>query len=259
MLLTQSRRPNGTRLSVMLASLVVLGGCASLERVAEDVDRAVAEVRESVYGVQTAIELPPADRPIYREGQTFIYDRDSVRQVRELGDGFVSWGSGDRELFRTSEHFFLPRVYQDYDDRTRRRTFDGDPGALWPLAVGKQVEFVEQRSIYLKQSGTTERTTRRWQCEVGESRVSHTPAGDFDSHRVTCRSYREGFSSLRSLSPVQVVYWDYAPSLGHYVRRESWSPRSGRRTVRTLSAALPAELANPARIDAVLQRLGSAD
>jgi hypothetical protein len=242
-----------------LAAAVVLGGCASLERAAEDVDRVVADVRESVSAVPAAIELPPATRPVYREGQTFVYGRDRVRQVRELGDGFVSWGNRDRELFLTSEHFFLPRIYQDYEDRTLRRTFDGDPGALWPLTAGKEVAFVEQRSIYRKQSGTTDRTTRRWRCAVEQPRVSHTPAGAFDSYRVTCRSYRQGFSSLRSLSPIQVVYWDYAPTIGHYVRRESWSPRSGRRNVRTLSAALPAELASPQRIDAILRRLNDAD
>jgi hypothetical protein len=68
-----------------------------------------------------------------------------------------------------------------------------------------------------------------------------------------------GFTSVRSLSPIQVVYWDYAPRIGHYVRRESWLPRSGRRSVRELSAALPAALANPRRIDAVLERLAKAD
>lgn len=253
------RKSLWARRAVVSVALVMLGGCTSLERVAEDVDRAVAEVRETVYGVANPIELPPADRPTYREGQTFIYDRDSVRQVRQLGDGFVSWGDGDRELFHTSEHFFLPRIYQDNRRRTQRRTFDGDPGALWPLMAGKHVEFVEQRSIYRKQSGTTDQKTRRWRCEVEDPRMTDTPAGAFETYRVTCRSYRKGFSSLRALSPVQVVHWDYAPSIGHYVRRESWSPRSGRRTVRELSAALPAALSSPDRVDAVLRRLRDAD
>jgi hypothetical protein len=259
MMPSKCRKPDWARRSAMSVALLMLGGCTSLERVAEDVDRAVAEVRESVYGAATPIALPPASRPTYQEGQTFIFDRDSVRQVRQLGDGFISWGDGDRELFRTGEHFFMPRIYQDNEDRTQRRTFDGDPGALWPLMAGKHVEFVERRSIYRKQSGTTDQTTRRWRCEVEDPRMTHTPAGTFDSYRVTCRGYRPGFSSIRALSPLQVVQWDYAPSIGHYVRRESWSPRSGRRTVRALSAALPAELASPDRIDAVLRRLRDAD
>jgi hypothetical protein len=244
-----------TRWVLVPVAVSVLVGCKTLERVGDDFDRAVAKVGGLVQDPTPGLSLPPAEQPTYRVGQTFVYERDRVRQVRALDDGEVAWGNGQRELFRTRQHFFLPRVLQDNDRRTVRRSFAGDPSALWPLQIGKQVEFVEHRSTFRKASGETSHTERRWRCSVDDARVSRTPAGAFDSYRVTCRSYRQGFSSWRSLQPIQVVYWDYAPAIGHYVRRESWSPRTGKRSVRSLSAALPASLASPRRIDAVLQRL----
>ena len=48
---------------------------------------------------------------------------------------------------------------------------------------------------------------------------------------------------------------DYAPSLGHYVRRTWFADRRQREVM--LSAALPGKAATPARIEAVLARLAA--
>jgi hypothetical protein len=242
---------------VVLSAFLGLTGCQTIERIGDDFDRAVGEIREATFGPAAPIELPPAEPPVYRPGTVFVYNRDRLRQVAWVADGEIQWRDRDGPLFRTSEHFFLPRTFQDYRDRTLRREFIGDPGALWPLAVGNEVEFVEQRRIERKETQTVDETTRRWRCSVDDARVSQTPVGPFDSFRVTCRSYREGFRSIRGLSPVQVVRWDYAPQMGHYVRRESWLPRSGRRHLTELSAALPASLVTRQRIDALLRRLAN--
>ena len=253
----KSRSRARWRIWVGLPAFLGLIGCQTMERIGGDFDQAVAEVRDAALGPAAPIELPSAEQPAYQPGQVFVYNRNRLRQVAWVGDGEIQWRDRDDPLYRTSEHFFLPRIFQDYRNRTVRREFTGDPAALWPLAVGKEVEFIERRTIERKETQTADATTRRWRCSVDDTRVSRTPAGPFDSFRVTCRSYREGFRSIRGLSPVQVVRWDYAPTIGHYVRRESWLPRSGRRHVSVLSAALPASLVTPQRVDALLRRLAN--
>ena len=83
-----------------------------------------------------------------------------------------------------------------------------------------------------------------------ETRSVSVPAGDFDSFHVRCEALR---ADLPVRVPLQVVSWDYAPSLGHYVRR-TWFD-AGRQRETALAAALPAPLATPARIAATRQRL----
>lgn len=242
---TKEMRMRSRSIWFVLPVFLGLIGCETMERIGNDSVPAAP------------IALPPAEQPVYEPGQVFVYERDRVRQVAWVNDGEIQWTDRDEPLYRTSEHFFLPRVFQDFRDRTVRRVFSGDPSALWPLAVGKQVFFVERRKTAFKDTQKVNETTRHWQCSVDDSRVSQTLAGPFDSYRVTCRSYRLRLGSRPGLSLVQVVRWDYAPKMRHYVLRESWLPRSDRHHTSTLSAALPASLATPERIDALLSRLAN--
>ena len=74
------------------------------------------------------------------------------------------------------------------------------------------------------------------------------PAGDFETFHVRCKSYRQDF-----FLQLQTITWDYAPSLGHYVRR-TWYER-GRPRQSQLAAALPGALATAPRVAATLERL----
>ena len=78
--------------------------------------------------------------------------------------------------------------------------------------------------------------------------MSFVPAGDFATWHVRCAAFSPNFPL-----PLQTITWDYAPSLGHYVRRTWFEDRRQREVM--LSAALPGKAATPARIEAVLARL----
>lgn len=236
------------------AAGVTLSGCATLEQVGEDLNSGIGALRSAAAPVQR-IDLSPAERIRYRQGQVFVFGKDDVRKISRIGRGLVVWSDGNRELYRTREHFFLPRTHQVRSDRVITRQFAGDPGALWPLAVGKEVSFTEQRTTSYNKTGKTRSTTRNWHCKVQDARKTRVHAGTFDTYRVRCTSFRDNFRSWRSLSPLQTITWDYAPKLGHYVRREIVQSASGRHRIQALSAALPPSLATPHRIDAVLQRL----
>lgn len=192
--------------------------------------------------------LPPASRPKLGRGDTFIYGATTVRKVSASKADSLEWTTQRNELQRGSRDFFAP--FQLYETPVSRvdSSLRGDPGGLWPLQVGNKVSFEETRRVTWKKTGHSRTQQLRWECEVVDMRMSYVPAGDFATYHVTCRSYYPGF-----FLPVQVINWDYAPSVGHYVRR-SWIDGRRQREMK-LSAALPGKAATPARVAAVLERL----
>jgi len=197
--------------------------------------------------------LPDAPRPTLRAGDTFVFGRGTVRRVQAHGADAITWRTTDGQTQRATPHFFAPLLQQDLPAGSQRSTLSGNPGALWPLRVGRSVSFEETRVSRLRSLGIERRTTLRWDCDVRETRHVSVPAGDFDTFHVRCEAHR---ADLPVRVPVQVMAWDYAPSLGHYVRRQWFEAGQARESV--LSAALPAEVATPARLDRVLQRLREA-
>ncbi len=196
------------------------------------------------------VVLGPATAPTRRVGDTFVFGRGTVRRVAAMPRGQIEWATTDDRRYRTGPYFFTPVLGFDTPDEQRRSVLRGNPGALWPLRVGREVEFDELRTTRLNHLGVERRIPLRWRCAVLEARQVSVPAGDYDSYHVRCEAHR---SDLPVRVPLQVVSWDYAPALGHYVRRQWFEGGRARESV--LSAALPARQATPARVDALLERL----
>lgn len=233
----------------LLASLVLaVSACAQLP--AGGLQDALDALTPAPRVETVAIELPPAPRPAVRTGDTYVFGASSVRRVAAVTTTGLTWTTTDGERYRSSRDFFAPLLEQSRPQQRHRSTLSGQPGALWPLSVGRQVSFEETRVTWLATVDREITTRLRWDCEVHDTRLSSVPAGDFDTFHVVCKAYRPGF-----FLPLQTVTWDYAPSLGHYVRR-TWF-EGGRAREATLAAALPASLATPPRIAATLQRLAA--
>jgi hypothetical protein len=201
---------------------------------------------ESVAGIPRA--LPPAPRPAVRVGDTYVFGAASVRRVAAVSSSALTWITTDGQRIRTGRDFFTPVLEQTLPDRQTTSRLSGQPGALWPLSVGKKVSFEEARVTSMAVFDREIKTTLRWDCEVIDTRVSQVPAGDFDTFHVVCSARRSGL-----FVPLQTVTWDYAPSLGHYVRR-TWF-EGGQRRQSALAAALPGSLASASRVAATLERL----
>lgn len=201
---------------------------------------------EPVAGV--APTLPPAPRPAVRVGDTYVFGAASVRRVASVTPTSLTWTTTDGQRLRTSRDFFAPLLEQTLPDGRITSRLSGEPGALWPLSVGKTVTFNEARNSELTALQRTIETSLRWECAVIDTRVSQVPAGDFETFHVACKAFRSGF-----FLPLQTVTWDYAPSLGHYVRR-TWFD-GGRQRESQLGAALPGSLATASRLQTTLQRL----
>lgn len=234
------------------ALLAALAGCQSLPSgLLGDVQRSM---QTEAAGVRAPVLLPPAPRPVYRVGDSFVFGRSSVRTVSAVAPGAISWRSGSAapggtvQTYRSAPELFAPVLDFPGQSDTPVSRIANRQGTLWPLQAGRSARFDEWRRP--ARPGAAERLYR-WACEVGEPRVVSVPAGDFASYPVSCRSSQDGLPLA-----TQVLSWDYAPSLGHYVRR-SWLDNGRQRETR-LSAALPAELATPERMARVLQRLQAA-
>ena len=193
---------------------------------------------------------PKALRPRVAEvGDAFIYGRTTLHQVQRQRGSTTEWRVGENQSYSTGPHFFVPALSRQSAGRQMTSVIEGDPGQLWPLQPGKQVRFTEIRRVNLpfglQQSGAVQ-----WACEVVDARMSYVPAGDFETYHVTCDGRADSV-----WFPRERLSWDYAPALGHYVKR-SWFSGSGRRDA-VLAAALPGTLATPERLAAVLQRLAA--
>ena len=230
------------------ALLVSLAGCQSLPSgLLGDVQRSM---QTDEAGVRAPVVLPPAPRPVYRVGDSFVFGRSSVRTVSAVAPGAITWRSGNAALgetaqtYRSSPELFTPVLDFPGQAEAPVSRIAHREGSLWPLQAGRRASFDEWRRA---SPGANERR-HRWACDVGTPRMVSVPAGDFATYPVSCRARPDGLPLA-----TQVLSWDYAPSLGHYVRR-SWLD-NGRQRETVLSAALPAELATPERMARVLQRL----
>lgn len=197
------------------------------------------------------LTLAPAPRPTLRPGDTFFYGRSTVLRLLSVQGGQQHWSrtTAPTELHSTGD-FFAPPLRTSSPGQTTESTLEGRPGDLWPLAPGKSVRFAERRQITWTALRLSRSVRYEWHCEVVDARMSYVPAGDHETFHVRCEGRSDSL-----LFPTERLSWDYAPLVGHEVRR-TWFA-GGRERVATLSAALPGSVANEERIASVLRRLAT--
>jgi hypothetical protein len=234
--------------ALLFGTALLLAGCGHLP--SGGLQDAADALRRDDAPAAPPVVLADAAAPARRVGDTFVFGRSSLRRVVAVSGGQIEWATSDDRRYLSSRHFFAPVLAIDTPGEQRRSTLRGDPGALWPLRVGRSVEFDELRTTRHLALGLERRSTLRWRCTVPETRHVSVPAGDFDSFHVRCEAHR---ADLPVRLPLQIVAWDYAPTLGHYVRRQWYE--AGRLRESVLGAALPARVATPERVAALLERL----
>lgn len=235
-----------SRIAVLASAL--LAGCSHLP--SGGLQDAVDALRGDATPAPPPVVLADAPAPARRAGDTFVFGRATVRRVVAVSGAQIEWATTDGQHYRSSTHFFTPVLAFDTPHEQRRSMLRGNPGALWPLRVGRRVTFDEERTTRLTPLGLEQRSTLRWECAVLGTRAVSVPAGDYDSFQVRCEARR---LDMPLRVPLQVVTWDYAPALGHYVRRQWFEGGRARESV--LGAALPARLATPERVAGALERL----
>lgn len=155
-------------------------------------------------------------RPQYEPGDTYVYSDGRSETVVRVEGGLVLWRDQSGGEFERYENFVLPPVSWVTETHLGYRRVNVSRDVLWPLKRGKTEEFVVSTELVAR-GWPPKRTdsSENWACEVGGIRTITVPAGTFDTYRLVCRISPAGTSDR--LTRV----WYYAPSIRHYVRRES--------------------------------------
>jgi hypothetical protein len=82
-----------------------------------------------------------------------------------------------------------------------------------------------------------------WACKVGSRHDTTTPAGAFQVFTIGCELY-----SPVNMRLLERVTWDYAPDLGHYVRRTNVDYLAARTSTIVLTSALHGQAASRERL-----------
>ncbi len=207
--------------AVILSCAILLAACAAPPRV------------PGIYQPENEVSerLGQSPLPAYRKGDVFRFSGGRVERVAAVKGEDVYWQrESGRELVR-HRSFMLPTLAWETGKRRGAQRLLDEPGDFWPLAIGKLGTFRVERSLTDKESGAAKRSYRKFDCSVETAEIVTVPAGSFDAYRISCRRYNTSGSRL-----YQTQTWHYAPSVGHYVRRETENHRSGKRRVIELAS-----------------------
>jgi hypothetical protein len=192
----------------------------------------------------------------YALGDTFIFDNNRIERFAGETEEGLRWKFLSGRSFTRNKAFFLPISKWSTSRSRGTRFFKGKISKFWPLQPGKRVSFTAISDFQRKnkgeswQSSTKKRAVQFWRCKAHALEDITVKAGTFETIPITCKKY-----SPYNMKLLQKVDWYYAPDVGHYIRRDTFSYISGKRTSYGLVAALPGKRANAKRIRAILGAL----
>ena len=191
---------------LIIYSLVLgLAGCAGSER-----------------GQNQGLSLPVAELPNYQVGEYYIYDNTLITMVTEKDSDMLKWNNGGNATIQANRDFTLPWLVWDDGQSSYITTLFPQSPPIWPLVAGKIVRYQSLQKITSKSDGQEREISRDWKCMVETPERIEVPAGDFDTHVISCKRYSGGDGGWRGTEK-----YYYAPSIGHYVQVErSFADRS---------------------------------
>jgi len=192
--------------------------------------------------------VPPAAReaaplPSYAAGDAFVYSDGRVEQVRSIDGDVISWAGLQGDPYQRPRNFVLPVLGWRFNQGEGRRSVSGHPETLWPLAPGKAARFSVITEFRRTPQAAWERNLALWTCKVGARHDVQVPAGRFPVMTIDC----DRFSSW-NMRLQERVSSDYAPDVGHYVRRTITDYLAARATTIALTGALHGPAATRPRL-----------
>lgn len=159
--------------------------------------------------------LPPAPLPTPHVGDSISWSNGRTETVVAVDGEVVRWRDQDGNTYSGYRNFMLPSLAWDYPETRAVTRMDLVPGTLWPLKAGNNVHFTVEQRLTLKIHDSDVAYTDEWMCGVlGTERVT-VRLGSFDTWKLRCQRYWRG-------SNIGEIEWNYAPALGHVVRR-TWT------------------------------------
>lgn len=192
------------------------------------------------------VAAQPAAIPDYAPGDAFVFSDGRVEQVVRTDGDVVTWRGLQGDAYQRGRNFVTPVLGWKNSQGEGRRTVAGPAGKLWPLAPGRSARFSVITESKSAGAEAWERNLALWACRVEPGRSIDTPAGGFEVLPVVC----DRFSPV-NMRLLERLTWDYAPEVGHYVRRTIVDYLAARTSVIALTSELHGPAATRPRLAAL--------
>lgn len=194
-----------------------------------------------------AVGLPaPVPLPEYEPGDAFVFSDGRVERVVDAGDTRMTWAGLSGASYQRSRNFVVPVLAWRSGRATGRREVRGNPDALWPIGKSKSARFRVVTETKANAQASARRSVSLWVCNTGKPKLFTVKAGTYEAIPIKCDRY-----SPTTMRLVEQREWDYAPELGHYVRRVTVNYLRGTTRSVELVAALSGPAASKARLTAL--------
>lgn len=194
----------------------------------------------------TAALAAPVALPRYDAGDAFVFSDGRVeRVVADDGEQMI-WAGLTGPNYTRSRNFIVPVLQWRNGRSTGTRAVRGNPDALWPIDRSKSARFRVITETQATPQSPRKRSVSLWVCKTGKTKPLTVPAGTYNAFPVVCDRYSP--TSMRLLERRE---WNYAPDLGHYVRRAGINYLRGTNSSVELVAALSGPSATKARLTAL--------
>jgi hypothetical protein len=188
----------------------------------------------------------PVSLPDYEPGDAFVYSDGRVERVIAADGTRMTWAGLSGASYKRSRNFIIPVLQWRSGRGTGTREVRGDPDALWPFGKAKSARFRVITETRASPQSAKKRSVSLWVCKTGKAKTFAVPAGTYDTIPLKCDRYSP--TTMRLLEQRE---WDYAPELGHYIRRVTVNYLRGTTRTAELVAALSGPEASKARLSAL--------
>jgi hypothetical protein len=193
-----------------------------------------------------ALSIGTAALPRYRPSDAFVFSDGRVERVVRVTGDVITWKGLTGAAYTRDRNFIVPVLSWRAGRGVGRRTLKGDPDQIWPMDKPRSVRFRVVAETRSKPGAGWRRTATLWTCKSQKPGKVTITLGTYDTIGVKCDRY-----SGTTMRLIERLEWDYAPALGHYVRRSAVDYVRSRRTTITLTAALTGPAANQRRLAAL--------
>lgn len=193
-----------------------------------------------------ALAAQPVAMPQYRARDAFVFSDGHVERVIKVDRGKVTWAGLSGPAYVRSRNFIVPVESWRARSGIGRRQVFGTPGSLWPVARSQSSRFRVVTEVKVKPAAPWRRSVTLWTCQSLKPRVVRLQIGDVSTIPFKCDRY-----SATNMRLLERLEWDYAPEIGHYVRRASIDYLRGTRRTVDLVAMLSGPAATRRRLAAL--------
>ena len=194
----------------------------------------------------TAVTAEPVALPDYVPGDAFVFSDGRVERVIRADGTRVTWAGLSGASYKRSRNFVVPVLQWRSGRGTGTREVRGNPDALWPIGKSRSARFRVITETRASPQAAVKRSVSMWVCKTGKARPYTVAAGTFEAIPIKCDRYSP--TTMRLLEQRE---WDYAPEIGHYVRRVTVNYLRGTTRTVELVAALSGPAASKTRLTAI--------